>query len=458
MADDRVELGVAELRHHRRAVARVALDQGELRVGEPAGLGQDRPRHVDLADVVHERRGADPAHLLARQPHLRARSARRGGPRAGCGRACRGRAPPAARSCAAAARRRPRAGRRARRSAPGRRARAAARRARGATQPHSSRSRRRGRSTARSRVQSAASSARQGDGQGHGREHVQRHGRRRCGPGRAAARRAAAPAVTASVTASDERQVAAQPHTAGARRPRLVATCTCVRPARAAPEGARPRAVYSASALRSGRAPGAGPRPGPRRPRCRTRAAPGRRARRRPSPRPTGGSSPAAPRSATPRRRATRPARRSRWRRRCAVGVAGGGTSTMPPNPGQRTSSTPSAAAQELAHRPPVLGVGGHAQVQRAQAAVDEEAVEGARHGARPRSGRSAPARAGRLAARRRRRRPRPSGRRGTWSPSAPPRRRPARAGAGRPAWRTCCPPRRARRPRAPPRPRCPRR
>ena len=69
-ANDRGQLRVAERRDHRRAVAGMALDQRELLLGEPAGLGQDRPRHVDLADVVHECGRADPRHLLGRQAQL----------------------------------------------------------------------------------------------------------------------------------------------------------------------------------------------------------------------------------------------------------------------------------------------------------------------------------------------------------------------------------------------------
>jgi hypothetical protein len=70
MADDRGQLAVAERDHHRGAVSRVALDQRELGVGQVARLGQDRPRHVDLADVVHQRGGADLGDLLARQANL----------------------------------------------------------------------------------------------------------------------------------------------------------------------------------------------------------------------------------------------------------------------------------------------------------------------------------------------------------------------------------------------------
>ena len=116
-----------------------------------------------------------------------------------------------------------------------------------------------------------------------------------------------------------------------------------------------------------------------RAPRRRRRGARGRAARPRRSPRPTGGSSPAAPRSATPRRRATPRARTPWWRPRSASASAWR-NETMPPNPGQRTSLTPSALAQQLAHGAPVLGVRGDPQVQRAQPAMDEEAVERAGH------------------------------------------------------------------------------
>ena len=47
----------------------------------------------------------------------------------------------------------------------------------------------------------------------------------------------------------------------------------------------------------------------------------------------------------------------------------------MPEKPGHATSLTPGRRAQELDDRARVLGVRGHPQVQRAQAAVDEEAV-----------------------------------------------------------------------------------
>ena len=69
-ANDHGQLRVAQRRDHRRAVTGMALDQGELLLGEPAGLGEDRPRHVDLADVVHERGRADPCHPLRRQAQL----------------------------------------------------------------------------------------------------------------------------------------------------------------------------------------------------------------------------------------------------------------------------------------------------------------------------------------------------------------------------------------------------
>ncbi len=87
-----------------------------------------------------------------------------------------------------------------------------------------------------------------------------------------------------------------------------------------------------------------------------------------------------------------------------------------------------------------------HAQVQRPQPAVDEEAVERPRHGAHRVLHELAPSRAAPDRARSRRRRRRPSARRGTSSSSARRRRRRAPAAAGAPAWRTCCRPRPARR------------
>ena len=81
---------------------------------------------------------------------------------------------------------------------------------------------------------------------------------------------------------------------------------------------------------------------------------------------------------------------------RAAIRVASGWRNeTIPPKPGQRTSSTPGRAAQELADRAAVLGVRRHPQVERAQPAVDEEAVERARARRRPSSARSARARGG---------------------------------------------------------------
>ena len=76
------------------------------------------------------------------------------------------------------------------------------------------------------------------------------------------------------------------------------------------------------------------------------------RARRRRSPRPTGGSSPAGPRSATPPRRATRRGRRS-WSASRSRVASGWRKETMPPKPGQRTSSTPRRRrSQSLTARP----------------------------------------------------------------------------------------------------------
>ena len=131
---------------------------------------------------------------------------------------------------------------------------------------------------------------------------------------------------------------------------------------------------YRAAEL-AARSPARGPRRGPRPPRRRRRAARGRAAPPRRSPRPTGGSSPAAPRSATRRRRATRPARTRASPPRSAS-PPGWRNETMPPKPGQRTSLTPVGVAQELAHDAAVVRVGGDAQVEGPQAAVDEEAVE----------------------------------------------------------------------------------
>ena len=97
-----------------------------------------------------------------------------------------------------------------------------------------------------------------------------------------------------------------------------------------------------------------------------------------------------------------------------------------------------------------VVRVRGHPQVQRAQPAVHEEAVQRPGHGAdrvlhEAHGLVRAPGRA-----RSPRRRRRPSARRGTWSSSARRRPRRAPAAAGRRASRTCCrPPRTRRRARA---------
>ena len=215
--------------------------------------------------------------------------------------------------------------------------------------------------------------------------------------------------------------------------------------------GARPR---RAPGLRSPpRAPFAGRRPGPPAPPLHRTGAPGRREPRRRSPRPTGGSWPGAPRSATPRRPATRPARRSRWRRRSAWRPGGGRRPCLRSPASARPS--PRRPPKELAHRAPVLGVGRHPQVQGAQAAVDEEAVERPGHGAHRVLDEAHACCATRARPPPRHRRPRRSGRPGTWWPSAPRRPHPARVGAESPGWRRCCRQPRSRRRGVPRRPRC---
>ena len=55
VTDDRADLGVGGGLEQRGAVNRVAHDHLELGVGQPAGLVEDLPGRVDLADVVHQR-------------------------------------------------------------------------------------------------------------------------------------------------------------------------------------------------------------------------------------------------------------------------------------------------------------------------------------------------------------------------------------------------------------------
>ena len=130
----------------------------------------------------------------------------------------------------------------------------------------------------------------------------------------------------------------------------------------------------------------------------------------------------------------------------------------MPPKPGQRTSSTPSAPRRNsLTARPfSVCAATRRCSVRRPRCTRKQSNGPGTAPTAfwtkrtcscSPGSRDDRP-----------RRRPCPSGRRGTSSSSGPRRRRRAPAGAGRPASRTCCRPPPARRPRARPRPRCRRR
>ena len=70
MADHRRDLRVLDPHQHVGAVAGVSLHQRELRVGEPAGLVEDVPRRVDLADVVQRGGGAHLGDVRRRQPHL----------------------------------------------------------------------------------------------------------------------------------------------------------------------------------------------------------------------------------------------------------------------------------------------------------------------------------------------------------------------------------------------------
>ena len=211
-----------------------------------------------------------------------------------------------------------------------------------------------------------------------------------------------------------------------------------IRRARALESVPRRRRRSPASAGARGR------RSGPRRPRSRTRGGRGRPAPRRRSPRPTGGSSPAGPRSATRPRRATRRARRARCARR-ARRASGWRNETMPPKPGQRTSSTPARCrSHSLTARPfSVWRATRSARVRSPRWTRKQSNGPGTAPTEfwtkRTRSCSSASAQITR--ARRRRR----SGRRGTWWSSGRPRSRRARAGAGRSAWRRCCrrPPRR---------------
>ena len=68
---------------------------------------------------------------------------------------------------------------------------------------------------------------------------------------------------------------------------------------------------------------------------------------------------------------------------RAAISAASGWRKlTIPLNPGQRTSLTPGVGAQQLDDRRGAARVGLHPQLQRAQPAVDEEAIERPRNGA----------------------------------------------------------------------------
>ena len=60
----------ADVPEQRRAVARVALDHGELRRRQRAGLAQDLVRHLQLADVVQQRGDRQAAQARAAQAEL----------------------------------------------------------------------------------------------------------------------------------------------------------------------------------------------------------------------------------------------------------------------------------------------------------------------------------------------------------------------------------------------------
>ncbi len=69
VADHRDDHRIAEAGGHVGAVARVAADDLELLLGEPAGLVEDLARGVELADVVQRGGGADLGDLRVGEPH-----------------------------------------------------------------------------------------------------------------------------------------------------------------------------------------------------------------------------------------------------------------------------------------------------------------------------------------------------------------------------------------------------
>jgi hypothetical protein len=70
VADHRGDRRVAEAADHVGAVAGVAADHVELQLREAPRLVEDRPRRVQLADVVQRGRRAHLGDVLRREPHL----------------------------------------------------------------------------------------------------------------------------------------------------------------------------------------------------------------------------------------------------------------------------------------------------------------------------------------------------------------------------------------------------